>query len=203
MNFWNFKNKVAVTFAFGAVAAIAVACSSPSSSEPPKKNSSNNTVLPSIPPLGLPQSSVSPSAAPNTPNQACWDQILKSPAAAACTTMFAFSTQTCVPGVTKQVSCTREDINKAYSGAQINGQAVMTQVDKWIAAGYSDMQCAIGSDQKLYVYFLKKTFSAGTTADYKSTYTFEEQSLGPPGAILDSIKLNPAGSAAAAATCGS
>ena len=203
MKLWNIQYNVAVAFTLVSVTAIVVACSSPSSEAPKKSSSNSNTAaLPSIPPLGTPQISIDPSASisPSAPNQACWDQLLKSPAAVACTTMFAYSSQTCVSGVTKQASCTRDDINKVYGSSQLNGKPAMTQVDAWISGGYTDMQCAIGSDQKLYVYFLKKTFSAGATADVKSTYTFEEQTLGPPGPVLDSIKLNPAGSAPA--SCG-
>lgn len=196
-------HKISITVFFAAVLAAVMACSAPSSSEAPKKSSNTAAAQPSIPPLGTPVVAASPTASPNTPNQACWDQIQKSPAAVACTTMFAFSSQTCVAGVSKQASCTRDDINKVYSTAQINGQSAMAQVDKWIAAGFSEMQCAIGNaDQQLYVYFLKRTFNAGATADIKSTYTFEEQTLGPPGAIIDSIKLNAPGSPGATATCG-
>lgn len=199
----NFKKPISVPYAtvFATVCTIIVACAQQSSDSPKKSTTSN--AQPSIPPLGNPQLSPLPSASvlPSSgPIQACWDKILKSPAALACTTMFAYSSQTCVPGVTKQASCTREDINKVYGSAQTNGQPVMTTVDQWIAAGYTDMQCAIGSDTKLYVYFLKKTFTGGDK-NTASTYKFEEQTLGPAGAILSSIKLNPIGSSNAG-VCG-
>ena len=183
-----------------AITIISVVACSAGSSEMPKNTTANANTQP----IQTPQASASilPSASPtSTPKQSCWDQIFKSPEALACTTMFTFSTKTCVPGVVKQASCTRDTINAAYGTSTLNGQPVMTQVDQWIAEGYKPDQCALGSDTKLYVYFVKQNFVPKEQGnDNMNHYNVVDKSLGPPGAILTSIKLE-ANSPNSSTTC--
>lgn len=188
LNILKTLHRVAIVIAIG----IIVSCAAKSSDTPKSDKSTNATNT--QPPLQTPSAQSTISTIPidplNVPKQSCWDQILKSPEALACTTMFVYSSKTCVPGVIKQASCTRDDVNNAYGNSTVSGQPVMTQVDQWIAEGYQPNQCAIGSDQKLYVYFVKQNFvpkEQGT--DNMNHYTVADKSLGPGGAILTSIRL--------------
>lgn len=159
-----------------------VACSAGSSEMPKNTTSTANTQ-----PIQTPQASASilPSASPSaTPKPSCWEQILKSPESLACTTMFIYSTKTCIAGVVKQTTCTRDSINAAYANATLNGQPVMPQVDQWIADGYKPDQCAIGSDNKLNVYFVKQNFVPKEQGnDNMNHYNLLEKSLGSAGVI--------------------
>ena len=122
---------------------------------------------------------------------ACWDKLLKTPQAVACTGIYTQSAKTCVTAnLTKEATCTRESIAAKYGSATLNGQPVMTTVDQWIGEGYEANQCGIGSDSKLYVYFLKKVFTGkGTSPDGVDHYSIADKRLGPGGAILSSITL--------------
>jgi hypothetical protein len=94
--------------------------------------------------------------------------------------------------LTKESNCSREAIAAKYGSATLNGQPVMTSVDQWIADGYAPDQCAIGSDSKLYIYFLKKVFNPKSTDSGGDQYSIADKRLGPAGAILNSITLSTA-----------
>ena len=124
---------------------------------------------------------------------ACWDKLLKTPAVLACAGIYSHSAKVCVTAsLTKESNCSREAIAAKYGSATLNGQPVMTSVDQWIADGYAPDQCAIGSDSKLYIYFLKKVFNPKSTDSGGDQYSIADKRLGPAGAILNSITLSTA-----------
>ncbi len=185
---------------------LVISCSAPDASETPRSKDSSN----SSPKIDA------GTAAPTTPlATTCWEKVFSSPAVLACSGLYLFSSKTCVPGFTRDATCTRATVAATYQNATVNGQPMMTMVDGWIADGYEPNQCAKGSDGKLYAYFVKKIFTetpptvettpASTpstptdpAATPKSTaaagtYSIADKKLGPPGAVFNSIVLSTQG----------
>jgi hypothetical protein len=138
----------------------------------------------------------SPTTGADTTPKPCWDKFLQTPEAKACTTLYTYSGKTCVAGVTKQADCTREVIQQKYGSAQLGDQPAMTVVDGWIGEGFEPNQCATSPDGKLYIYFLKKTFTAGAASGGVDQYQIADKKLGPPDAILNAIVLQNGGTPA-------
>lgn len=175
----------------------ATACdqSSNSDKKKPSKAAEDDSTPPASPttvpggPGGSDGADGSKTEVPEGTKMACWDQLLKTPEAVACKSLYTYSGKVCVAGLTKVATCTRESIAAVYGSATLKDQPVMTTVDQWIADGYAPNQCATGPDGKLYAYFLKKVFTPGETTVSPDTYAIADKKLGPGGATLDSIVL--------------
>lgn len=182
-----------VVYSITLVVAILMGCSQSKSSKSDKASDDANKADQPMTPE-TPSTTTTPTETvatdPDVEDPACWNKLLSSTEAAACSTMFAHSSRTCVAGLPKEASCTRDLINSKYGSATLNGQPAMTVIDQWIADGYQPNQCSMGSDGKLYVYFLKKTFTPkSASTDGQQRYTFADKKLGPSGSILNSIVL--------------
>lgn len=185
---------------------LVISCSAPDASETPRSRDSSTK---------SPKIDTGTAAQTTPPATTCWEKVLSSPTVLACSGLYLFSSKTCVPGFTREATCTRATVAATYQNATANGQPMMTMVDGWIADGYEPNQCAKGSDGKLYVYFVKKIFTGipspvGTTpastpstptdpaatpipTAAAGTYSIADKKLGPAGPVFDSIVLTTQG----------
>ncbi|MCX6116153.1 MAG: hypothetical protein NT027_01315 [Proteobacteria bacterium] len=127
-----------------------------------------------------------------TAGKPCWEKVLQTEAAKACQGIYAYSSASCAINLKKDASCSKEIVAAKYGNATLEGKPASATLDQWASDGFEFNQCSTGSDGKLYVYLIKKVFTAGegTASD---SYSISDKKLGPSGALLDSINLKSGG----------
>lgn len=127
----------------------------------------------------------------------CWDKFLETPEVKACTTLYTYTGKSCVPStiepskltVKKEATCTLDALKAAYP----NNASDTAKVAAWVSEGFEMNQCIRDSNNKLYVYLVKKTFKSGTGTQADS-YSFEDKKFGPSSGVsaevFNSIKLS-------------
>ena len=116
----------------------------------------------------------------------CWDKFLETPEVKACTTLYTYTGKSCVPStfepskltVKKEATCTLDALRAAYpdNAKETAGVAAL------VADGFEMNQCIRDSNNRLYVYLIKKKFKSGTGTEPDS-YKFEDRKFGPSSGV--------------------